>query len=129
MTFLYLEHAVVSRDASAITATDERGTVHVPAATLGALLLGPGTNVTHQAMVLLAESGSTAVWVGERGVRYYAHGRSLSRSSRLLEAQAALVTDRSDRLGVARKMYEMRFPGEDVSALTMQQLRGREGAR
>ena len=129
MTFLYLEHAVISRDASAITATDERGTVHVPAAALGALLLGPGTNVTHQAMVLLAESGSTVVWVGERGVRYYAHGRSLSRSSRLLQAQAALVTNRSARLGVARKMYEMRFPGEDVSALTMQQLRGREGAR
>ena len=129
MTFLYLEHAVISRDASAITATDERGTVHVPAAVLGALLLGPGTNVTHQAMVLLAESGSTVVWVGEMGVRYYAHGRSLSRSSRLLEAQAALVTNRVERLGVARRMYEMRFPGEDVSALTMQQLRGREGAR
>lgn len=129
MTFLYLEHAVVSRDASAITATDERGTVHVPAAAIGALLLGPGTNVTHQAMVLLAESGSTVVWVGERGVRYYAHGRSLSRSSHLLEAQAALVTNRTARLGVARRMYEMRFPGEDVSALTMQQLRGREGAR
>ncbi len=129
MTFLYLERAVVSRDASAITATDERGTVHIPAAALGVLLLGPGTNVTHQAMVLLAESGSTVVWVGERGVRYYAHGRSLSRSSRLLEAQATLVTNRSLRLDVARKMYEMRFPGEDVSALTMQQLRGREGAR
>lgn len=82
MTFLYLEHAVISRDASAITATDERGTVHVPAAALGALLLGPGTRVTHQAMVLLAESASTVVWVGERGVRYYAHGRSLARSSR-----------------------------------------------
>ena len=26
-------------------------------------------------------------------------------------------------------MYAMRFPGEDVSSLTMQQLRGREGAR
>jgi CRISPR-associated protein Cas1 len=26
-------------------------------------------------------------------------------------------------------MYQMRFPNEDVSALTMQQLRGREGAR
>ena len=26
-------------------------------------------------------------------------------------------------------MYQMRFPGEDVSKLTMQQLRGREGAR
>jgi CRISPR-associated protein Cas1 len=129
MTFLYLEHAVISRDASAITATDERGTVHIPAAALGAVLLGPGTNVTHQAMVLLAESGSTVVWVGERGVRYYAHGRSLSRSSRLLEAQATLVTNRTTRIGVARRMYEMRFPDEDVSALTMQQLRGREGAR
>ena len=26
-------------------------------------------------------------------------------------------------------MYQMRFPGEDVTTLTMQQLRGREGAR
>lgn len=129
MTFVYLERAVISRDASAITATDERGTVHLPAATLGALLLGPGTTVTHQAMVLLAESGSTVVWVGERGVRYYAHGRSLARTTRLLDAQARLVTHRGSRLDVARRMYEMRFPGEDVSALTMQQLRGREGAR
>ena len=30
---------------------------------------------------------------------------------------------------VARKMYQMRFPNEDVSGLSMQQLRGREGAR
>jgi CRISPR-associated protein Cas1 len=129
LSFLYLERCIVHRDANAITATDEKGTVHVPAATLGVLLLGPGTNVSHQAMVLLAESGSTTVWVGERAVRYYAHGRSLARSSRLLEAQAAAVTNQSSRLRVARAMYCMRFPDEDVSGLTMQQLRGREGAR
>lgn len=129
LSFIYLERATVHRDGNAITATDERGVVHIPAATIGALLLGPGTRVTHQAMMLLAESGSTAVWVGERGVRYYAHGRSLARSSRLLEAQAAAVTNQTARLRVARTMYEMRFPGEDVGALTMQQLRGREGAR
>ncbi len=129
MTFLYLERCIVHRDANAITATDERGTVHIPAASLGSLLFGPGVQVSHQAMVLLAESGSTAVWVGERGVRYYAHGRSLARSSRLLQAQAELVTNRSSRLRVAREMYAMRFPGEDTSRLTMQQLRGREGAR
>ena len=34
------------------------GTVHVPASIIGALLLGPGTNVTHRAMVLLTESGA-----------------------------------------------------------------------
>ncbi|MFI2282595.1 type I-E CRISPR-associated endonuclease Cas1e [Nocardia beijingensis] len=129
LSFIYLERATVHRDGNAVTATDERGVVHIPAATIGALLLGPGTRVTHQAMMLLAESGSTAVWVGERGVRYYAHGRSLARSSRLLEVQAAAVTNQTARLRVARAMYEMRFPGEDVAGLTMQQLRGREGAR
>lgn len=129
LSFIYLERCVVHRDANAITATDERGTVHIPAASLGALLLGPGTRVSHQAMMVLAESGSTAVWVGERGVRYYAHGRSLAHSSRLLEAQANAVSNQSSRLRVARAMYGMRFPGEDVSGLTMQQLRGREGAR
>ncbi|EWC61630.1 CRISPR-associated protein Cas1 [Actinokineospora spheciospongiae] len=129
LTFVYLEHCVVHRDANAITARDARGIVHIPAATVGALLLGPGTNVSQQAMVLLAESGSTAVWVGEHGVRYYAHGRTLARSSRLLERQAELVSNRTSRLRVARAMYAMRFPDEDTSGLTMQQLRGREGSR
>jgi CRISPR-associated protein Cas1 len=129
LSFVYVERCVVHRDANAVTATDERGTVHIPAAGLGALLLGPGTNVSHQAMVLLGQSGATAVWVGERGVRCYAHGRSLAKSSRLLEAQAELITNRRSRLAVARRMYGMRFPGEDVDGLTMQQLRGREGAR
>lgn len=129
LSFIYLEHCAVHRDQNAITSTDARGTVHIPAASLGALLLGPGTTVSQQAMLLMAESGSTVVWTGEEGVRYYAHGRSLANSSRLLEAQARLVTNQSSRLRVAREMYAMRFPGEDVSGLTMQQLRGREGAR
>lgn len=110
VSFVYLERCIVHCQDNAITATDERGTIHLPAATLGALLLGPGTRVSHKAMVLLAESGATAVWVGERGVRYYAHGRSLARSSRLLEAQAAIVSNQQRRLAVARAMYEMRFP-------------------
>jgi CRISPR-associated protein Cas1 len=129
ISFLYLERCLVHRDSNAITAQDEHGIVHIPAASLGALLLGPGTKITHQAMTLLADSGSTAVWVGEQGVRYYAHGRSLAHSSRLLEAQAAAVSHRDTRLAVARQMYAMRFPGEDTARLTMQQLRGREGAR
>ncbi|WP_240322601.1 type I-E CRISPR-associated endonuclease Cas1e [Austwickia chelonae] len=129
LSFVYVERGVVHRDGNAITVTDERGTVHVPSATIGALLLGPGTRVTHQAMVVLAESGATTVWVGERGVRYYAHGRTMARSSRWLIRQAEVVSHQRLRLAVARRMYEMRFPGEDVSGLSMQQLRGREGAR
>lgn len=129
ITFLYLEHAVVHRDANAITVRDERGVVHVPAATIAAVMLGPGTSISHQAMMILADSGASTVWIGEYAVRYYAHGRPLARTSRLLEAQASLVTNQSSRLRVARAMYSMRFPDEDVSPFTMQQLRGREGAR
>lgn len=129
ISFLYLERSVIHRDSNAITATDDRGVVHIPAATIGVLLLGPGTSITHQAIALLADHGSTAVWVGERGVRYYAHGRSLASSSRLLIAQAAAVSHRNRRLAVARTMYAMRFPGEDTINLSMQQLRGKEGAR
>lgn len=129
ISFVYVERATIGRDDSAITATDDAGVVHIPAASLGALLLGPGTRVTHQAMLLLADSGSTAVWVGERGVRYYAHGRPLGRTSRLLDAQARAVSNVRQRVAVARAMYEMRFPDEDVAECSMQQLRGREGAR
>ena len=129
VTFLYVEHGIVHRDSNAITVRDERGVVHIPAATVASLLLGPGTTISPQAMMLLADSGTSSVWVGEEGVRYYAHGRGLARSSRLLEAQAELVTNRVSRLRVARRMYEMRFAEEDTEGLTMQQLRGREGAR
>ena len=126
LSFIYMEHCIVNRDSNAITASNQQGTVHVPASMIGALLLGPGTNVTHQAMVLLAESGATTLWVGEHGVRYYAHGRPLARTTRLLDLQAEAVTE---RLAVARRMYEMRFPDDVATGLTLQQLRGHEGAR
>lgn len=129
LSFVYFERCNIHRDANAITASGENGTVHIPAAALGVLMLGPGTTVSHHAMMLVADSGSTVVWVGEHGVRYYSHGRGLSKNTRLLEAQASLVSHPRERLRAARLMYGMRFPGEDVSGLTMQQLRGREGAR
>ena len=118
ITFLYV-----------VTITDSRGTAYVPAASLGVLMLGPGTNISHRAVELIGDSGAAIVWVGEHGVRYYAHGRPLTHSSRLVVAQAELVSNVRKRLAVARTMYGMRFPGEDVSSYTMQQLRGREGAR
>ena len=129
LSFLYIERCKVNRQDSAVTVTDARGTVHVPAAEIGVLLMGPGTDISHRAMELIGETGTSVVWVGEHGVRYYAHGSSLSHSSSLLSRQAELVSNSRSRLAVAREMYQMRFPGEYFANLTMQQLRGREGAR
>lgn len=96
---------------------------------IGILMLGPGTEISHRAVEILGDVGTSIIWVGERGVRHYAHGRSLAHSTRYLEKQAKLVTNSRTRLKVARKMYSMRFKGEDVSNLSMRQLRGREGSR
>lgn len=129
ISFLYAERAVIHRDNNALTITDQRGTAHVPATMLAALLLGPGTRVTYAAMALLGDAGTTVVWTGEKGVRYYAHGRPPAKTARNAEAQAAIVSHQRRRLACAREMYTLRFPGEDVSSLRMSQLRGREGAR
>lgn len=76
MTFLYLEHCRISREDSAVTVKDMDGTVYIPAASVTVMLLGPGTEITHRAMELIGNSGVSVIWVGENGVRYYAHGRA-----------------------------------------------------
>lgn len=129
VSFIYVEHAKINRKDSAITVSDVKGVIQIPVAIIGVLMLGPGTDISHRAVELIGDAGTAIVWVGERGVRHYAHGRPLAHSTKFLEAQAKLVSNTRSRLQVARKMYQMRFPNEDVSKLTMQQLRGREGAR
>lgn len=129
LTFLYLEHCQINREDSAILLRDEKGTVRIPAASISVLLLGPGTNVTHRAVELIGDAGVSIMWIGEQGVRFYAMGRPLTHRSHLLMRQAQLVSNQRTHLQVVRKMYQMRFPDEDVSELTMQQLRGREGSR
>ena len=129
MTFLYLERCRISREDGAVTVRDEKGTVYIPAAAITVLLLGPGTEITHRAMELIGDTGISVIWIGEQGVRYYAHGRALTSHTNLLVKQAKLVSNTRLHLNVVRKMYEMRFKDEDVSGMTLQQLRGREGAR
>ncbi len=49
----------------------------------------------------------------------YASGLGTSRSSGLIQRQAYLVSRVPERLAVARRMYGMRFPDEDVSGATI----------
>lgn len=129
ISFVYLERCTIHRDDNAVTAENADGITHIPSATIGTLLLGPGTRVTHQAMSVLGDSGAGVVWVGEGGVRFYAGGRSLTRSSALVEAQATRWANQRTRLEVARAMYRMRFPDEDPAGMTRHTLLGREGRR
>ncbi|EIV92929.1 type I-E CRISPR-associated endonuclease Cas1e [Frankia sp. QA3] len=126
---LYVEKSHVDRADNSVVLVNKERTVRVPAALIATILLGPGTRITSGAVRLLADSGTAVCWVGERGVRMYAAGLGASRGAGLLMRQAYLVTRTKERLDVARRMYGKRFPDDDVSTATMQQLRGREGAR
>ncbi|MGW3312066.1 type I-E CRISPR-associated endonuclease Cas1e [Streptomyces sp. NPDC001073] len=126
---LYVERVHIDRDDNAIVLVNKARVVHVPAAYLAVLLIGPGSRITHAAIALLADSATCVCWVGEHGVRLYASGIGAARGSQLQLRQAWLVTRPKERVAVARRMYDLRFPGEDTTGLTLQQLRGREGTR
>lgn len=128
-SYLYVEHCRVDQEDKAIAVHDVNGKVPVPCATLGLLMLGPGTTVTHAAMRTLADNGCSVLWVGEQGVRTYAQGLGETRGSRHLLRQAQLCADPALHLAVVRRMYEVRFAEGLDRRLTLQQIRGKEGIR
>ncbi|HEX2950820.1 MAG TPA: type I-E CRISPR-associated endonuclease Cas1e [Armatimonadota bacterium] len=129
LSFVYVEHARIDQHEKSIAIHDDEGMTPIPIASTAVLLLGPGTRVTHAAMVAIADNNALAVWVGEAGVRCYAHGMGGTRSSAALIRQATLATNEASRLAVVQCMYRMRFAEEMDAGLTVEQLRGMEGIR
>lgn len=129
LSYLYVEHCVIEKHQQAIKLVDQEGVTMVPVAALNVLLLGPGTSITHAAIKVLAESGCSLVWVGEDGTRCYAQGGGETRKGYRLLHQARLASDPTLRLAVCRRMYQMRFQQVLDPSLTLEQLRGMEGAR
>ena len=128
-SYLYVENSKIDQEAKAIAFHDAKGSVQAPCASLSVLMLGPGTTITHAAIRTLADSGCLVVWCGQEGVRFYAAGLGETRSARNFLRQVRLYADPDQRLQVVRRMYEYRFPGEDLSGLTLSEIRGREGVR
>lgn len=128
-TFIYLEKCKLSREDSAIKAEWKNGYVLIPSCSLLVLLLGPGTSMTHRAAELIGDSGVSMVWVGEGLAKLYGFGRPLTHSSALLVQQALCVSRPRLHMEVVKRMYALRFPDEDLTDLTLQQLRGKEGSR
>lgn len=126
---LYLEHGRLDCDSGALVFHDADGDHQVPIDQLALLMLGPGTTVTQASMRALAENSCMVSWVGDHGVRTYAHSTGSTFSAKRLLTQARLASQEDSRLAVARRMYTKRFPGQDVSNKTIEQLRGMEGLR
>lgn len=128
-TFLYTEKVRVERADYAIELRDKAGRVPVPIAALSSLMLGPGSTITHAAVLALAESGCSVVWCGENATRFYACGLGETRRAHHLEAQAIAWASKRKHAAVVRKLYLMRFDEELSDDLTLEQIRGKEGVR
>jgi len=129
LSYLYVEHVRVQQKHKAVEILDKEGRTMVPAAALAALLLGPGTVITHAAVKALADNGCLVVWCGEDGMRCYAQGGGETRKAYHLLRQAELVSDPGKRMEVVKRMYRFRFGEALEPDLDLFQLRGKEGAR
>jgi CRISPR-associated protein Cas1 len=128
-SYLYLERGRLDQDATGLVFHDAAGNTPIPIDQVSLVMLGPGTTLTHAAVKALAANACLIAWVGEDGVRLYAHGSGGTFSSRRLLRQAQLFCDERQRLAVVYRMYQKRFPGTPLEDKTIEQVRGMEGLR
>lgn len=129
LSHLYFERGRITQTKLGIEYVNKAGRTLIPVAALTALLLGPGTTVTHAAVRTLARAGCSVCRVGEEGVRFYAQGLGETHKAYKLQRQAALASDEDKRLRVVERMYRLRFHETLPRDLTLQQVRGHEGQR
>jgi CRISPR-associated protein Cas1 len=129
-TPIYFEHGRLEVDDSSVKWIGaDRTVLRVPVATLSAILLGPGTTVTHAAVKACADCNTPICWVGEDSIRFYATGITPTHDNSRARLQSKLHASAAKSAEVARRMFRKRFPDVDVSGKSVAELRGMEGHR
>ena len=128
--FLYLERGRLEIDDSSLKWIDADGNrIRLPVATIAALLLGPGTSVTHEAVKTASAANCSLCWVGEDSLLFYAAGHTPTATSRNILRQARLSAHPEHSVSVARAFFARRFPDADLKDKTLQEMMGMEGLR
>jgi CRISPR-associated protein Cas1 len=78
---------------------------------------------------IAADDAVTLIWVGSGAVRAYSTITPLAVRADLIHRQVSVWADRQQRLAAARRLYKLRFPDDECSAMTMAELRAAEGRR
>lgn len=129
-TPIYLEHGRLEVDDASIKWIAADGSIcRIPVATISALILGPGTTITHAAIKTAAQSNTPLLWMGEEGLRFYAFGITPNHTNSQARIHASAWASTRARNEIARRMFLMRFPEADVKGQTIKRLRGMEGLR
>lgn len=129
-TPIYLEHGRIEVDDAAVKWIDSQGkTCLIPIATVSALILGPGTTVTHAAVKTAAQCNCPLFWLGEDGLRFYAFGITPNHDNSMARIHAEAWAVPRKRSEVARRMFRHRFSDVPTGGVSIEQLRGMEGRR
>lgn len=129
-TPVYLEHGRLEVDDSSVKWIGADGLLcRLPIATISALVLGPGTTITHAAIKACAESNTPVCWTGEEALRFYAVGLAPNHTNDMPRLHAEAWADKRRRGQIARAMFRMRFPETNVEEKSVKELRGMEGLR
>lgn len=129
ISFLYVEHAYIHVKNSAILIIKGSTKTPVPSYSLGCLILGPGTSITHAAITALQGSGCLVCWEGENQKAFYAYGMEENRKSKNFLKQVDYYSNQELHMKVVKKMYQKRFPDISLKRKSLAQLRGMEGLR
>jgi len=128
--FLYLERGRLEIDDSSVKWLDaNKNIVRIPVSSIMTILLGPGTSVTHEAIKICSAANCMLCWVGTDSMLYYAVGLSPTSNTRKIKKQASLSVNNKSRLEVAKRMFSYRFPNDDITNKTLNELMGMEGKR
>ncbi|MFV3076522.1 type I-E CRISPR-associated endonuclease Cas1e [Niveispirillum fermenti] len=127
---IYVERCALSIDnGSLILHFTEKGeTLELPYQRLNAILLGPGSSITHDAVRHCSGHGTCLAFVGTDGTRLYTAPPLFARDSTLARQQATWWASETTRMMVAKRMYAKRF-GETPRTTSLDSLRGMEAAR
>src|SRR2546422_754634 len=109
-TPVFLEHGRLHVDDSSVKWVSADGLVcRLPVGTLSAIVLGPGTSVTHAAVKACADSNTMLLWMGDGGFSFYASSLNPTRSNENAKAHARIWANRTDRTAVAQRLFQERF--------------------
>ena len=129
-SFVYVEAAHIECHQFTLQIRNERYRYSIPIAQYLVLLAGPGTTISHDAAVLLANHGCSLVWCGESGVRFYGSAHPETQVTTLADLQVQAYVSAHGRSEIAHRLYRMRFPASPVDPqASIAQLRGVEGVQ
>jgi CRISPR-associated protein Cas1 len=134
ISYLYIDYARITQDRTGVIAIQEEDgknqMLRIPIASIGFILLGPGTSVTTPAMISLHRAGTTVVFTSSHGVSGFAMAKPLTGRADWVQAQARCWSSETGRLAAARSLYEIQLGALDMDTDTpLRVLRGIEGSR